>query len=87
MILQSKRSGNVIFRDDDGVKTLVAGETLVVKSEKVAATLMKMYPGVVIEVAREAEKEAPKTSKGKSKTSKGGNKGGSNENNSTAGTE
>jgi len=50
MILQSKKSGDLAFKDGDKIKVIKAGGTLTVESEAVAVKLMKMHPGFIIEV-------------------------------------
>jgi len=82
MILLSKRTGNVTFRDGDGsIKVLVAGATLVVKSEKVANSLMKSYPGLVVEVDTEeaSDDKTPKTPKGNKGNKNNKKEGGNND--------
>jgi len=50
MILQSKATGGITFKDGSKIKILKAGGTLVVESEEVAKKLMKMYSGIIVEV-------------------------------------
>jgi len=78
MILLSKASGGIVFKDGKDYKTLKAGGTLKVNSKEVAERLMKMYKGIVVEVDTE-EASDDTTIKGNRRNKNNKKEGGNND--------
>jgi glycine cleavage system H lipoate-binding protein len=58
MLIHSKKTGNITFMDGKSTKVLKGGAFLEVESQKAADSLMRMYPGLIVEVKAETEAQA-----------------------------